>query len=87
MSLFGFHLMNVDDAETILSWSYPPPYDVYNSGPGQSEDDIRYMLRPELAFHAAFLRNQLAGFCSSLPVMAESRVDPLTTTPSMWAGA
>jgi RimJ/RimL family protein N-acetyltransferase len=47
------------DAEVVLQWRYPPPYDVYNDE-GQQVD------APELAssHHAILEDGELVGFCS-----------------------
>ena len=51
-------------ALAILSWRYPPPYDVYNLAP----DDLADLLNPQNAFFALMQPdNTLAGFCSFGP--------------------
>ena len=53
-----------DHALVILSWRYPPPYEVYNLG----QDDWADLLKPQNAFFALIQSdNILAGFCSFGP--------------------
>jgi hypothetical protein len=34
------------DAEDILRWKYPPPYECYNRPAGQDAEGVRYALDP-----------------------------------------
>ena len=53
-----------DHALAILSWRYPPPYDVYNL----DQEDLADLLKPHNAFFALIQSDStLAGFCSFGP--------------------
>ena len=60
-----FCRLQPEDARAILSWRYPPPYDVYNFSPADSEADLRYLLDPVNNFRAILdAAGELVGFCS-----------------------
>jgi len=60
-----FRRLQPEDAYEILSWRYPPPYDVYNFSPADSEADLRYLLDPVNNFRAILdAAGELVGFCS-----------------------
>ena len=50
-------------AEDLATWSYDPPYDVYDVA-GAEPDDL---LHPDLGFHAVLASNELIGFRSFGP--------------------
>lgn len=53
------------DAEAILSWRYPSPYDVYNFDPANATTDLCYLLDTVNNFHAMLdAEGTLVGFCS-----------------------
>lgn len=39
-------------AEQMLSWRYPPPYELYNATDPASEGSIAWLLQPELHYYA-----------------------------------
>lgn len=60
-----FRPLQPEDARAILTWRYPPPYDVYNFSPADSEADLRYLLAPVNNFRAILdAAGELVGFCS-----------------------
>jgi hypothetical protein len=46
-----FRVLTAEDAATILSWQYAPPYDFYNHA-GPSREAVADLLRPEYGYHA-----------------------------------
>lgn len=49
----------------LLSWRYPPPYDRYNLGTGNPQEDLPCLLDTQNAFHAILNnRGEMEGFCS-----------------------
>lgn len=53
------------DALQILDWRYPPPYDVYNPDPADSDVDFFYLLNPENAIYSMYdPQGELVAFCS-----------------------
>ena len=59
-----FFPLQRDQALAIISWRYPPPYDVYNL----DQEDLAHLLNPQNAFFALMQTDHtLAGFCSFGP--------------------
>jgi [ribosomal protein S18]-alanine N-acetyltransferase len=46
-----FRVLTAEDAATILSWQYAPPYDFYNHA-GPLREAVADLLRPEYGYHA-----------------------------------
>ena len=60
-----FRPLQPEDARAMLSWRYPPPYDVYNFSPADAEASLRYLLDPVNNFRAILdAAGELVGFCS-----------------------
>jgi len=66
--VFQFKQMNKKNARKILTWRYPPPYDIYNLGPEKSEESVAYLMKPENRFFSILSESgDLVGFCSFGP--------------------
>ncbi|MDF1811495.1 MAG: GNAT family N-acetyltransferase [Verrucomicrobiales bacterium] len=62
-----FEPMNRSHAEEIISWHYDPPYDIYNMGGQNREDDIAYLLDSQNRFFAVICESAVIGFRSFGP--------------------
>jgi [ribosomal protein S18]-alanine N-acetyltransferase len=51
--------IGAEQAAAVAAWRYPPPFDVYDSTPGDSS----HMLQPELGYHAVTDGDELIGYC------------------------
>ena len=60
-----FRPLSADEAHTILSWRYPPPYELYNADPDDEEARaVAAFLDPANAYYAILDgREGLAGYC------------------------
>jgi ribosomal-protein-alanine N-acetyltransferase len=49
----------------ILTWHYDPPYDIYDPGSGDIENDVRYFLDPQTNCYALTGRDgELLAYCT-----------------------
>ena len=59
-----FRPINESSAREILTWRWPPPYDVYNPRDGETEKDLVELLRPEYDYHGVYdADGRLVGYC------------------------
>ena len=62
---FKFQPLEKHHALAILTWRYPPPYDIYNFQAETHQTDLNYLLDPDNAFFVILNpHNQLDGYCS-----------------------
>ncbi|HRE79724.1 MAG TPA: GNAT family protein [Opitutaceae bacterium] len=47
-----------EHAEAVLSWKYPPPYELYSSLQPTSEESVAQLLAPELNYRAVLDENR-----------------------------
>lgn len=60
MTEYQVHPITRDQAERIITWSYPPPYGVYDLSP----DDLNGLLNPEYRYHQVMDQDgNLVGYC------------------------
>ncbi|MCU0522611.1 MAG: GNAT family N-acetyltransferase [Anaerolineae bacterium] len=61
-----FAPMDREAALDILTWRYPPPYDVYglDVDPAQREGNVTYMVDPAKRFYAMRRGELVVAFCS-----------------------
>ncbi len=59
-----FDRMSIHDAEAMCTWTYPPPYDVYNVDPEKKNDHIAYMIDPGNRFIVMRAGDETCGFFS-----------------------
>ncbi len=65
---FTFQPLRYEQAQRLLNWRYPPPYDRYNFATDNPQEDLRYLLDTQNAFHAILNnRGAMVGFCSFGP--------------------
>jgi RimJ/RimL family protein N-acetyltransferase len=57
---YQIHPITREQAERIITWSYQPPYGVYDLNP----DDIKGLLNPEYRYHQVMdQEGNLVGYC------------------------
>src|SRR5690242_17423923 len=59
----AFRPMDAPSATAILTWEYPPPYDIYNVGPERRGAESARLIDPANSYRAAFSGEDLVGFC------------------------
>jgi RimJ/RimL family protein N-acetyltransferase len=60
----AFYPIDEATAREILTWRWPPPYDVYNPCDGEIEEDLAELLKPEYDYHAVYdASGRLMGCC------------------------
>ena len=63
-----FKAMTEAFASEILSWRYPPPYEVYNPDENRFSEDLAYFTDPQNQMYAILDENEfLVGYCSLGP--------------------
>lgn len=55
---YNIEKMNYENAKSIIKWSYPKPYDMYNTD--DSEESLNELLSG--SYYSVTLENQLVGF-------------------------
>lgn len=61
---FRFEPMNEQAARVVLSWIYPPPYQMYNEDPTRIEPLVREVLRPDFRYYTvAQGRDPIVAYC------------------------
>jgi [ribosomal protein S18]-alanine N-acetyltransferase len=48
---FAFHRLDEAAARAVVSWSYPPPYEVYNEEPQRVEQVVQALLKPDYHYY------------------------------------
>lgn len=48
--MFGFHEMDLESATAIAAWTYPEPYDLYNTSPERRGEVAANMVSPALGY-------------------------------------
>ena len=79
-----FRALTRPDAEALVSWRYPAPYDIYNFDTGAPVDVVDSILAPEHNYFAVLNRDE--GLLRSA-VSGLMRRSPAATThaiPSTW---
>ena len=57
--------LTLEDAQDIVTWRYPPPYELYNTPPDEQQEMIAYLLHPEnRCFAIKHVDTRLIGFVS-----------------------
>ncbi len=65
---FIFKPMDEASIYKFVDWRYDPPYDYYNLGDPPLEEDIRYFMNPQNAYHTISDESgDLLAFCSFGP--------------------
>jgi len=60
MTVFQIHPMTKEQALRIITWSYQPPYGVYDLNP----EDLNGLLNPDFRYHYTLDREgELVGYC------------------------
>ena len=61
---FTFHRMDETSARNIPSWRYKAPYDIYNLGSGEVENDIQRFMDPGSPYYGmADEQGELVAYC------------------------
>lgn len=60
------------EAEAIVAWQYPPPYDLYNVAPDEQAETIAYFLNPEN--HCFAIRDNDGTFLGYASLGADAQV-------------
>ena len=65
---FTFRPLDEISAQTVITWKYESPYDIYNLASSEPEDTLRYLLDPQNVFYGIYGQNgDLEAFCSFGP--------------------